>query len=98
TIACPSRDATKAIRSGSASPSILQANSKPWLAARRSLSPFRPLPLCQAKSISASRIPRMPIPLADDVFSTFELTFKVKKLTLSVKQAESDAQLDRGRH
>jgi hypothetical protein len=60
--------------------------------------PFRPRPLRQAKTISASRILRMPNPLADDVFSTLELTSKVKKLTLSVKQAESAAQLDWGRH
>ena len=30
----------------------------------------------------------MPIPLADRVFSTAELTLKVKKLTLRVRQAE----------
>jgi len=40
----------------------------------------------------------MSISLADRAFSTVELTRKVKKLTLSVKQAESAAQLDWGRH
>ncbi|HXS04251.1 MAG TPA: hypothetical protein VN731_07230, partial [Rhodanobacter sp.] len=62
------------------------------------LSPFRPHPLRQAKSISSSRILRMSIPLADGVFSTVELTSEVKKLTLCVKQAESAAQLDWRRH
>jgi hypothetical protein len=40
----------------------------------------------------------MPIPLTDSVLLAVTLPPKVKKPTLSVKQSESDAELDWARH